>query len=259
VFLLFSTVLSGHFIEIKELRPGQHRYSSQNVEEKVEEAIRKGKVIFDSDTDRFIGKYASGKSLFRESEALPVIRACFGYVLVDGHHHVLMSLKMGVPEVPIKVVADLSQLIETEFWDEAERQGWAYLIDFSGQRRHPPREFCQLEDDPNRYFAALIARKYPNEKDLNFSKGAEYPLWIKLGKDIPFIEFMISDALWAKGLAYQYEMGRNPDPSFIEEARDILLKTDIPGLRLIKQRTHWSLVTENLLFSLEPKTDVVIQ
>jgi hypothetical protein len=77
---------------------------------------------------------------------------------------------------------------------------WAYLYTTSGEKLLPPKKFSELKDDTNRYFAAITARKYTSNPDGSYaSKGALYPLWIKVDKDIPFIEFKIANGLFAKG------------------------------------------------------------
>lgn len=172
-------------------------------------------------------------------KGIPVVKAYFGYVLIDGHHDVIANLALGAEELRVGVVADLSVLEENEFWEEMEKQGWAYLYDLSGNRNIPPRKFYLLEDDPNRYFAALTVRRYADSK-MAESSGAEYPLWIKIGKDIPFIEFKIADILWRHGFAYEYEMGESSPEEFVETARKILVEANNSGLRIVPQRKHFS-------------------
>ncbi|MCC5831706.1 MAG: ParB/Srx family N-terminal domain-containing protein [Chlamydiales bacterium] len=239
LMFLFTAALYAGYTHIEEMTPGQIRFSSKNVEEKVVQALLKGDAFFNPLEGTFIGKYYGGKSLFPEEEALPVVKGRHGYVLADGHHHVLTALALGLPWVPTKEIADLSHLAEDAFWVEMEQKGWVHLYGLDGVKRLPPADFNLLEEDPNRYFAAITARKCGEDGNLSRSRGAEYPLWIKVGKDIPFIEFKISDALFASGFRYEYNMGNNPDEATVEEARCILIKADIPGLRLVKERKHW--------------------
>lgn len=237
--LLFTAALHAGYTHIDELTPGQVRFSSKNVEEKVVQALQNGDAFFNPLAAHFVGKYDEGKSLFPESEALPVVKGKEGFVLADGHHHVLAALALGLPWVPTKEIADLSHLSKEAFWEEMEQKGWVYPYGLDGEKRLPPKDFSLLEEDQNRYFAAITARKCGEDGDMSRSRGAEYPLWIKIGKDIPFIEFKISDALFARGFYYDYSMGNEPPEAVVEEARRILIEADIPGLRLVKERKHW--------------------
>ena len=178
---------------------------------------------------------------FPSKKAVPVVKAPFGYILADGHHDVLSSLALEATWIPVKVIADLNELSESEFWDEAEKLGFAYLYDLQGEHKIPPRDFSLLEDDPNRYFAAISARKFLEDGNFSNSTGADYPLWIKIGKDIPFIEFKIADVMWQHQIIYSYEMGKNPPEDFVEENTScVLMAENIPGLRLIEERKHYS-------------------
>lgn len=225
---------------ISQLFPGQVRYSSQNVKQKVDQAIKKHDAIWNTELHCYEGRYFEGKSLFPKEEALPVLQAPFGLILADGHHHTLAALSLGIEWVPIKILADLSHLSSEKFWSVAEEKGWAFLYDLEGNRMTPMQDFSTLIDDPNRYFAAITARKCPANGDMSASIGAEYPLWIKVGKDIPFIEFRISDALRKAGIEYTYVMGDEPPIDFVEQARQALFEANIPGLRVIPERTHFS-------------------
>jgi hypothetical protein len=227
------------YLSIDAVFPGQLRYSSQNVEEKKEEKISSGEARWNSAKHRWDFQHHGGKSLFSPEEAFPVTKAPFGYVLIDGHHHVLASFALKAPEIPVRVAFDFSHLSETEFWNETEQRGLTHLYNLQGQRKIPPRNFELLEDDPNRYFARLCARKFAH-KNSRISSGAEYPIWIKIGKHIPFIEFKIADILWEHGLIYDYKSGQNPSDEFVENVRKILKNARIPGLQVIEERTHYS-------------------
>jgi hypothetical protein len=226
------------YVDYHEIFPAQFRYASRNVEDKIEKAVQRGYASQNSEGG-WTYEFFEGRSIIPEKEALPVVRASFGYVLVDGHHEVLSSIALGADWIPIKIIADLGALTPERFWKEAEERGWAYLIDLHGIKHpEPPATFDQLIDDSNRYFAAISARKYA--ADLSSSIGAEYPLWIKIGKDTPFIEFKISDVLWRHQIIYDYEIGDRPPEELIEAARAALLAADVPGLKLVPSRQHYT-------------------
>jgi hypothetical protein len=241
------------YVSYQQIFPAQLRYSSQNVTEKVNKAIERKAAVWNEKDESWTFKYNHGTSILSEKEALPVVISSFGYVLADGHHDVLSSIKLNAEMIPIKVIADLSHLDSQQFWEKAEKKGWAYLYQIGGEKSTPPATFSDLVDDPNRYFAAITARKYPKEGS-NESFGAEYPLWVKVGKDIPFIEFKISDALWAQGFLYDEEqMGNPPSEDYEEFARKVLLEAEIQGLRVVPGRTHYSEINLEELSSKAPQ------
>lgn len=233
-----KAVSSVFYTHISELFPSQLRYASKNVTEKAQKILKNKDAVWDENQSKWEYKYYNGLSALAEKDAIPVVKAPFGYALIDGHHNVLSSISVGADWIPVILVDDLSNMSYEDFWEKAEDMGWAYLYDINGQKSYPPTSFDQLQDDPNRYFAAIAARKYLNEFDPN-SIGAEYPIWIKIGKDIPFIEFKISDALWNSGVIYSYDMGDNPSEEFVEAARRALIEANIPGLKVIPERTHY--------------------
>jgi hypothetical protein len=238
---------SVEYVSYHKIFPAQMRYSEQNVLEKVAKANAKGKATWNKAEKRWEYEHHHGTSILPKKKALPVVHAPFGYVLTDGHHDVLSSIKLGAEMIPIKVIKDLSHLSEKQFWNEAEQNGWAYLYTTSGEKVSPPKEFSELKDDTNRYFAAITARKYTSNDDGSYSsKGANYPLWIKVDKDIPFIEFKIANALFAKDFVYDSEQMKNsPSDEVIEQARKILLEANIPGLRVIGSRQYFEQIELN--------------
>lgn len=227
------------YMDCREIYPSQLRYSLKNVQEKVDLIQSSQDAVWSEEEKTWKLRYNSGKGALDLDEAIPIVKGPFGYVLTDGHHHFLASLQFGAVTMPVKIIADLSSLDENAFWQEMEKRGWSYPYNILGERSIPPKDFMLLQEDPNRYFAAIIARKCKADGDLSTSIGAEYPVWIKIGKDIPFIEFLISDALWKQGLNYQYEMGNPPSEEFVEEARRILLEAHIPGLRIVPNKIHY--------------------
>jgi len=239
VILLFSPFhhqpIDRGYVEVHEIHPGQVRYSRANVEEKVSQAVKEGSVI--QVEESYLLKYDRGRSLFPKSKALPVVRGPDGYVLVDGHHHTLVSLRFHAQTIPVKQIADFSQMSSEAFWEKAEAIGLAHIRSLDGEKRIPPKSFFDLENDPGRYFATITCRKYT--ADLSASRGAEYPLWIKVGKGIPFIELYISDALQQRGIIYDDSMGKSPSAEFVEKARQALVEAEIPGLKVLPKRIHY--------------------
>lgn len=203
------------------ITPGQLRYSKLNVQEKIAALKTKGAL----------------------STPLPVILAPFGPVLVDGHHDTLACIALGIETIPVFVMKDFSHLSVDEFWRQATTEGLVYPYTLDN-RYKIPTNFDALEDDPNRFFAALVARKCTKDKNgimvaIASPKTAlgDYPVWIKFGNKIPFIEFKISDTLKAHGIIYDNAWGENVPESFVENARRVLVDNPIPGLKIIATRT----------------------
>jgi hypothetical protein len=229
------------YVHVQQLHAAQLRYSHLNMKDKANKAIIKGHAIWDDAEKTWEYKYNDGTSILPEDGALPVVKTSFGYVLLDGHHDVMSSLYLQAEMIPIKVTEDVRDLSIDEFWREAEKRGWSYLYTKNGEKDQPPAAFHDLVDDPNRYFAALVARKFKTDSEGDYtSKGAEYPLWVKVDKDIPFIEFKIANALYNAGFIYQPDrMGAPPANHISEYARKILIAAEIEGLRVVPDRIHY--------------------
>lgn len=226
------------YVELSEVFPAQVRYSNLNVLDKI------AKFKADGDADckdtQCTFKYDNGKSLLAESDALPVVKAPFGYVLLDGHHDTISSLRMGAKTIPIIVKKDLSHLNEQAFWEASAKEGMTYPYAIGGKWQIPGKSFDDLVNDPNRYFVAIAVRKCksPTEAAAK-TRGYEYPLWVKVGTDKPFIEFEISDLLHNHGFTYDEENGKKDFDNYVEKARGILLKNEVPQLKLIKSRQNY--------------------
>lgn len=235
------------YVSYKKIHPGQTRYSSLQVAKKIQKEIGHGTAVWNEDKNKWQLKHDKGKSVYSHRDILPVIKAPFGYVLVDGHHAVIAGIHFKSKMVPIRVIADLSNLSEDEFWREAEQHGYVYLYSTAGKKSLPPERFSDLEDDPNRYFAGVTVRKYYSDRTGDeASSGADHPLWIKVDKDTPYIEFMIANALYKAGFVYNGKKhGEHPPEEEITQARAILQKAHIPGLKLIPPNTHFSDINMN--------------
>ncbi|HBY05620.1 TPA: hypothetical protein DEG75_01590 [Candidatus Dependentiae bacterium] len=240
------------FVNLSQLRPTQVRYSSENVNDKVTKAIKQG----DTNKEFSTFKYDNGQSIFSTKDALPVIATNIDseektplFYLIDGHHSALASFKVKAKTIPVKIEDIYYPAPGTNFfWEWAQKHQYTYLKDTDGSLRIP-EDFNTLTNDPIRYFAALAARKF--EKDTNYknSTGAEFPLWVKIGKDIPFIEFHIADALIEASFVYNYgdEKDKKLFQEKIEFARIILTKkikeldekAPLKQLKLLTKQEHF--------------------
>lgn len=234
---------TGDYVPIALIQPGQLRFASLNVEDKLKAALKAGAATPQPGGGYLLG-HDHGRSILPASAAVPVIKGPVGYVLVDGHHDVLSSLALGARTVPVKVEGpDLSHLDPDAFWREAEALGKVYPHLLGGAWKLPPRHFHELIDDPIRYFAAISARKCTAVgQDPSATTGFDHPLWIKVGKDVPFIEFKIADALFGADpdFGYRNSMGNSPPDTLVEHARELLAGHPVPDLRLVPSRTHFT-------------------
>jgi len=234
------------YVHYSEIHPAQIAYASPDVHAKVMEVYESGNAKLEWDnaapyaSANIILHHCDGQSIFPPKKQLSVVKAPFGYVLIDGHHKVLASLRMNASMISIKVVEDWSLLSEDVFWYQAEQKGWAYPYTISGQYAKPPRTFDGMIDEPYRWLPYLLKGLVPEDSDVTKYTGPDYPVWLKIGEDIPFIEFKIGQALYKNGIRYAYQDGDNLSPAFVEQCREILLKENIPGLRVVPTRKHKS-------------------
>lgn len=233
------------YVPLASIHPAQHRYASRNVENKIKRSENFGFHV--NEQQQSIFHFDEGRSIYPEKNAVPVIEIDEIYILCDGHHSALASLSLGCQTIPVRILQTIPHRLGEKFWLWAEACNYAYLIDMAGERHPPPSDLEALEDDPLRYFAAISARKYENPT-MQDSFGTDYPLWIKIGKDTPFIEMRIADKLRAHGFEYHYGEEETDLERLIEAARNILIANPIPHLKLLqsKEKYDHSIFIESL-------------
>lgn len=234
------------YVSLESIHPAQHRYASRNVEDKIKRSENFGFHI--DEYQQSIFHFDDGKSIYPEKNAIPAIEMDENYILCDGHHSALASLFLGCKTIPVRIFQTIPYRLGEKFWLWAEASNYAYLINMAGERQPPPSDLKALEDDPLRYFAAISARKYENPA-IQESFGSDYPLWIKMGKDVPFIEMRIADKLRSHGFEYHYGEEETQLDELIEKARAILIADPIPNLNLLhdKEKYDHSLFIDNLI------------
>lgn len=220
-------------VDISRIHPGQSRYSQSNVNDKIQEFVNEGRLIRKKDNSYQLGVNKKGKKittvLRKKKDALPVIKSPLGYLLIDGHHHVMASLQVGSRQIPIKVVGDYSHLPEKDFWTLATKKNWIHTKDGKLKDAMPPKRFEQLTDDPNRYFAGLAKTK-------QFEKQFGTRLWIKDKNTPPFAEFKIADIMYQNGLVFNEKMKKKETHLFVNQAKEVLKKNSdsLPkGIKLV--------------------------
>ncbi len=216
------------YIPIALLSPGQIRFTQANVDTK---AVK---------LSRSKGHYDNGNSSIEAINPIPVVLGPDNLIiLVDSHHECLAAQKIGDTTAPVLVVDDLRHLNRLAFFKQAQANNYIYPFDFMGDLIPMPETgwytWSQMQDDPNRLFAAFTAWKCGNNgkwaKDPNATQDPAYPLWIKKAHEkvkIAFIEFKMATVLYQAGLRYDYAWGTNPNDErvaqFTEQARSVLVK-----------------------------------
>ncbi|MGM0440747.1 MAG: ParB/Srx family N-terminal domain-containing protein [Chlamydiota bacterium] len=231
------------YIDISMIRPGQIRYARPNVNKKINKALKKLKVAKrEGDGYRLLAD--NGRSSIPADKAVPVIISPFPtkpYVLVDGHHDVLAAIEMGAKTVPVKVIADLSNLDKAEFYREAARKGYIYYKALGGcDVESYPTSFEVLKADPYRWLVTILSRKCPcreadmeNDSESEASQGSyawRYPVFIKSdekGEDLPFVEFIVADIIYNKleslDLCQEVQdLTTDPSETLVEKIRQVL-------------------------------------
>jgi hypothetical protein len=140
-------------VNIEDLRPTQMTHGEREVAKKADEY----RSLKGHDLDVAIAE-----------KPILIVLGPTGKPYVIDHHHVAAALRrVGVPELPVVLEADLSSLEIGEFWLVMENRRWAYPYDVRGQRRpysDMPRHVWHLEDDVCRSLAAFAREAGAYEK-----------------------------------------------------------------------------------------------
>lgn len=98
-------------------------------------------------------------------EHLPeVVAGPDGPYLIDGHH-LALALRKGrkATMLEAKVVANLHDRTEQQFWDQMRKNKWVYLYDHQGQGpvepKDLPRRLTEMRDDPYRSLAWAVRKE----------------------------------------------------------------------------------------------------
>jgi hypothetical protein len=90
------------------------------------------------------------------------------HYIIDRHHLTLALYDEGVREVPVSIVANISEFSFGEFWTTLESRSWTHPFDDEG-RRHlyddMPTSVDDLIDDPFRSLAGAVKRAGGYTKD----------------------------------------------------------------------------------------------
>jgi hypothetical protein len=137
------------------------------------------------------------------------------HYIIDHHHLALALLSVGIKNVLVTVVADLSMLEPEQFWIVLDHHSWVHPYDQEGRRvtfARIPKSVDRLKDDPFRSLAGELRRAGGFAKDTT-----------------PFSEF-----LWADFLRRRIARRRVKEkfPAAVREAMQLAKSQDahyLPG------------------------------
>ncbi len=243
-------------IPLKNLTPGQNEISIDNVLAKLRTVKEKWNLRWDNKQNGWKLNHNSGKSLLPRKEALTTVLGPENIiVIVDGHHHAFMSLYVGAETVPAIIIEKWDKLTPIEFWKKLQHDGRVMLSQSPAQLSSRAPDFTKMKDNPNRYFASLLASRaelrYDNGKiAVKNVRGNANGCWIKLNEGVPFVEFHIADILTQAGLEYDSKWGTEIPKEMAEKARTALVNA---------KRTGDSWVLHNIILLEDRSTAKAIQ
>ncbi len=222
------------YVGLETLIPGQDQISIDNAKFKLQRYLDDDQVQWNKKSEAFEFSFNHGTSAVPLKDAIMVIKGPIGYVILDGHHEVFVSLYVGAKTIPVHVVDDLSHLDLHDFWSYLLESKKVYFKRTLDEILFNPPRFTAMIDRPNRYLATLIAYKvqYARAKGgikIDRARGVARSVWVKLNKSIPFIEFEIADALDDAGLKYNPKWGTEIPDAVIEKIRLSLIKAAKSG------------------------------
>ena len=197
------------FVSISELHPGQLRFARPRVEEKLVSLKAKFPAgpIFDQ-----------MRSHYPLEKAKKVLQTKYGPLLLDGHHAVLASEDLQGRTFPIEWGEDYTHLEGAKLWNELESKGLTYFHNFQGHRQ-VISSFKDMQDDPNRFLASLIAHRLDGEED---SPESIPKIWAKPPISVPFLEFHLADALYRHGINFIITSPPQVDAVLEKKIRQVL-------------------------------------
>lgn len=220
------------YVSITELIRGQDEISVDNTQAKLNDRISEGIINYEKSDKTYSFRFDNERSAIAADDPIMVAKGRQGYVVVDGHHEVYLSLYVGAKTVPVKIVTDLSHLNPLQFWNELKRRQMIYLEGNPLDLSISPPKIDQAADNPVRYLVSLLGMKVKfTDGKISKIKGAENPIWIKVDSGVPFIEFHIADILTKAGLKYNRAWGEKIPDDVIEIARNVLISSENPIIK----------------------------
>lgn len=264
---------------------GQDFISTANVHRKAEVAVESGGVTYDD--GRPVLSYADGESsvdIDADVVKTQVAKIPGGkYIIIDGHHEAYAAVLLGSRKVAVEIIADYTrdgrwlpdgtwedlkkarEWKADEIWDDLKANGKTLLEQPSSELAAQPPNLKGMVDNPNRFLARILSLRVLIENEDKGepariikaqSRGARAPLWIKINKGIPFIEFYLAKIFSEEaGVTYQAEWGESDVPEeVVEDCRNALIKAQSKAAAktpLERQASDYALLRLPLIHSQE--------
>jgi len=243
------------YLSIQYLIPGQEWISVDNIIGKIKKAYAEPAFARDKRGEIELA-FADGTSAepMTDQPKIKVAATEAGYIIIDGHHETCRAILLGSKTVPVEVVKDFTKrhpkMSMEEVWAELKSHHLSLFSEAKSPEhlaKYPPC-LCDLSDKPNRYLARLLGMKVVTDEKgtvtLAETRGVKHPVWIKVNRGVPFIEFYIADILEKSSIHYDLRWGEEVPKDVIEEARHALVlaqangphKGVINGIYLLKSR-----------------------
>lgn len=226
------------FVDPRQIRPGQFRYSIENVNRHLQDMAEENQLEWDHTRRRW---ERHRKALLSLDEAVPVIRTDRGYLLLDGHHHVMAALYLRSRKFPVHVVEDLTGRSQNY---QARRIRELQLTNYRGLdgNWHRISWFSRMQDDPLLMVVRRLRFRIVMKSDGHIrGSGSSFPVWIAFKGD-PYAELKIADALHAAGFRLPQNFSGEVSPEMEEQIRRHLVRMAderpelLRGIEIVRER-----------------------
>lgn len=243
------------YLSIQFLIPGQEWISVDNIIGKIKKAHTETTFVKNKHGEIDIA-FADGTSAepMTDQPKIKVAATEAGYIIIDGHHETCRAVLLGSKTVPVEVVEDFTKrhpkMAMEAVWSELKSKHLSLFSEAKTPKhlaQFPPC-LCDLSDKPNRFLARLLGMKVLTDEQgkvtLAETRGVKHPIWVKVNRGIPFIEFYIADILEKNSIHYDIRWGEDVPKDIVEEARHALViaqangphKDIINGIHLLKSK-----------------------
>lgn len=237
------------YVPLQYLVRGQDFISTANVHRKAEVIVESGGVTYENDHP--IPAFADGLSTLDIDAQVVKTQVAkvpgegseeFRYIIIDGHHEAYAAVLTGSRKVPVEIISDYtlpksdgSLWKMEEIWDDLKMKGQTLFDLPSARLAERPPGLKGMVDNPNRFLARVVSLRVLTENADDpsellkvvkaQSRGVKEPLWIKINKGIPFIEFYIAQIFSEIPVTYDPEWGESKVPEeVVEKCRAALIE-----------------------------------
>ncbi len=216
------------FISILRLVPGQDQISYLNAFEKLRSKYKKWQVSWSEKNNKYELAFDKGKSLLPLNRPIKVLSSPDGFLVIDGHHHLIMSLFVGASKIPVYVMGKIPSLSMRTWKRLIERKTVYFQKTTIEKLANEKPKITELSDNPYRFLASKLALKikmsYKNgEVNVNEKKGNKNAIWIKINEGFPFVEFYIADVIQKAGIIFDPKWGERIPTKICDKIREAFI------------------------------------